>query len=46
MIRHRIKVYNAETHPLLDYYGKQGKVVAVDGIGTMDQIFDRIVATL
>src|SRR3546814_4682349 len=29
VIRHRIKVYNDETHPLLDYYEKQGKVVTV-----------------
>ena len=46
VIRHRISVYNAETHPLLDYYGKQGKLVAVDGIGTMEQIFDRITKVL
>jgi len=44
VIRHRISVYNAETHPLLDYYGKQGKVATVDGIGTMDEIFARIIA--
>ncbi|WP_293368698.1 adenylate kinase [Nevskia sp.] len=44
VIRHRIKVYNAETHPLLDYYGRQGKVATVDGIGTMEEIFARIVA--
>lgn len=44
VIRHRIDVYNAETHPLLDYYAKQGKVAKVDGLGTMDDIFKRIIA--
>lgn len=46
VIRHRIKVYNDETSPLLDYYGKQGKVVKVEGIGSMDEIFNRIIRVL
>lgn len=46
VIRKRIAVYNAETHPLLDYYQKQGKVVTVEGIGSMDEIFNRILAVL
>lgn len=46
VIRHRIHVYNDETHPLLDYYQKQGKLVAVPGVGSLDQIFERILAVL
>lgn len=46
VIRERIKVYNAETHPLLDYYEKQGKLVTVQGVGSMDEIFRRIVGVL
>ena len=46
VIRHRIKVYNDETHPLLDYYRQQGKLVTVEGVGTLDEIFARIVAAL
>lgn len=46
VIRHRIQVYNAETHPLLDYYKKQGKLVTVEGIGTLEQIFSRIIAAV
>lgn len=46
VIRKRIEVYNAETRPLLDYYSRQGKVVTVEGVGTMDAIFDRIVKVL
>lgn len=44
VIRHRIQVYNAETHPLLDYYEKQGKLATVAGTGSLDEIFERIVA--
>ena len=46
VIRHRIEVYNAETRPLLDYYQKQGKLVTVKGIGSMEEIFARILAVL
>lgn len=46
VIRKRIEVYNAETHPLLDYYRAQGKVVTVDGVGSLDDIFNRIIKAL
>lgn len=46
VIRHRIAVYNAETRPLLDFYGKQGKLATVEGIGGLEDIFGRIRAVL
>jgi adenylate kinase len=46
VIRHRIEVYNAETHPLLAYYEAQHKLVTVQGVGTLDEIFGRILAAL
>jgi adenylate kinase len=46
VIRHRIDVYNAETRPLLDYYRKQGKLVTVQGVGGLEEIFQRILAAL
>ena len=46
VIRKRIAVYNAETHPLLDFYAKQGKVVTVAGIGSMEDIFNRILKAI
>lgn len=46
VIRRRIEVYNAETHPLLDYYRAQDKVVTVDGVGELDEVFGRIVKAL
>ena len=42
VIRHRIEVYNAETHPLLDYYEAQGKLVTLKGVGTVEEIFQAI----
>jgi adenylate kinase len=41
-ITKRLKVYQDQTSPLVDYYKKQGKFVSVDGEGSMDEIFRRI----
>ncbi len=46
VIRCRIRVYNSETHPLLDYYAAQHKLVTVPGAGDMDEIFESIRLTL
>ncbi len=42
VIRNRISVYNQQTAIVADYYSKQGKYAAVNGLGTMDEVFDRI----
>jgi len=42
VIRHRIEVYNEETHPLLDYYEAQGKLATVEGVGTVEEIMQRV----
>ncbi|MGH8505946.1 MAG: adenylate kinase [Stenotrophobium sp.] len=46
VIRHRIEVYNDETKPLLNFYAHQHKLVDVNGVGTLDQIFERIIDAL
>lgn len=42
VIRQRLVAYREQTEPLLDYYGKQGLLKTVDGLGTVDEIFARI----
>ena len=42
IIRNRIDVYKSETSPIYDYFEKKGKSHKVDGIGTIDEIFDRL----
>jgi len=42
----RLKVYEDQTKPLIDYYEKQGKLRRIDGVGSMDAIFGRITAIL
>jgi adenylate kinase len=41
-VKTRLEVYQKETKPVLDHYQKQDKVQEVNGLGTIDEIFDRI----
>lgn len=42
IIRNRIKVYNEQTAVAVDYYNKQGKYHAIEGVGSIDVIFERL----
>jgi adenylate kinase len=42
-IENRIKVYEDQTTPVMNYYDEQGKARYVDGMGTIEEIFERIV---
>ncbi len=42
VIRNRISVYDAQTAIVADYYTKQGKYAAINGLGSMEEVFDRI----
>lgn len=42
VIENRIKVYNEYTMVVADYYKNQGKFKAIDGMGTIDEIFSRL----
>jgi adenylate kinase len=44
VIRNRQKVYRDETAPLLEHYST--KLVSVDGVGSMDEITQRLVGAL
>lgn len=44
IIENRIQVYNRQTAIVIDYYKAQNKYLAIDGMGTIDDIFDRIVS--
>jgi adenylate kinase len=45
-IQNRIRVYDNQTSPVIEYYQKQGKARPVNGLGTIDEIFDRIVGVI
>ena len=41
-IRNRYQEYNEKTAPLMDYYKAQHKFYAVDGIGTIEEVTERL----
>ncbi|MBE0676530.1 MAG: adenylate kinase [Bacteroidales bacterium] len=42
VIENRIEVYRSKTEPLADYYRKKNTYTPVDGMGSVDAIFDRL----
>jgi adenylate kinase len=46
IITNRIAVYNRETAPVKDYYAAQHKYIAIDGIGTIDSITERLFSAI
>ncbi len=46
VVRNRLDVYKKNTMPLIDYYIKTSKLVKIDGIGGIEEIFGRIKKTL
>jgi adenylate kinase len=41
-IRERMRVYDAQTAPLLEYYAQRGLLREVDGMGTVEEVSARI----
>lgn len=45
-VKNRIDVYKQNTTPVFDYYDRFDKSVKVDGIGSLDEVFNRICSEL
>jgi len=45
-VKKRLRVYFTETAPLIDYYTRLGKLMEVDGEGSIDEVGKRIIAAL
>jgi len=46
VIANRIKVYNDQTAVVADFYNQQNKFQKIDGVGSIDEIFERLCATI
>lgn len=42
IIRNRIEVYKKETSPVYDFYQAVGKSTTIEGVGTIEDIFERL----
>ncbi|RLA81911.1 MAG: adenylate kinase [Deltaproteobacteria bacterium] len=45
-IRERLRVYEEQTAPLIEYYRKKGLLRPIDGVGKIEEIFARIRETI
>jgi adenylate kinase len=45
-IRHRLEVFAAQTHPLVDYYHRRGILVRLNAVGQVDAVSEQIFANL
>lgn len=46
IIENRIRVYNKETAPVIGFYEKKNKFQAINGVGSIDDIFTRLSAAV
>lgn len=46
VIINRLKVYKAQTAPLIEFYSNEGLLKDVDGVGEIPEVFNRMVDTL
>ena len=46
IINNRIVTYHNQTEPLIEYYQTAGKYHEIDGVGTIDEVRDRIFAVM
>ena len=45
-VRTRLKVYDSQTAPVIEFYRTHGQLTVVDGVGTLDEVFTRIIEAI
>jgi adenylate kinase len=45
-VRNRLKIYQEQTAPLIEYYQKKGKLVDIDGSGGIDAVYSQMVKAI
>ena len=45
-VRHRLNVYDQQTAPVIAFYRDHDQLTVVDGVGSLDAVFDRIVKAI
>ncbi len=45
-VRDRLKAYHEQTSPIVDHYREQGVVADVDGVGSIEVIFEQVIAAI
>jgi adenylate kinase len=45
-VRHRLEVYTQQTAPLIEFYRGRGQLVAIDALGTVEDVTERAISAL
>jgi adenylate kinase len=45
-INRRLDLYEEQTSPLIEYYGRDGRLAVVDGVASPDEVFRRLTAAV
>jgi len=45
-VRNRLQVYDAQTAPVIEFYRGQGQLTVVNGVGSLDAVFNRIIEAI
>ena len=45
-VRNRLDIYDCQTAPVIDFYRQHGKLTVVDGVGSLDEVFTRVIEAL
>ncbi|TWI06153.1 adenylate kinase [Luteimonas cucumeris] len=45
-VRKRLQVYDQQTAPVIEFYRQHGQLTVVDGVGTLDEVFNRIIEAI
>ncbi len=46
VVRKRLEIYREQTLPLIDYYKQKDRLATIDGAGSVEQVFNNILAAL
>lgn len=46
VVRNRLDKYTSQTAPVIEYYRQHGQLTVVDGVGTLDEVFSRLIEAL
>ena len=45
-VRKRLSIYDEQTAPVVEYYRQRGVLTVVDGVGSLDEVFTRILEAI
>ena len=45
-VRNRLQVYDDQTAPVIEFYRQHGQLTVVDGVGSLDEVFTRIIEAM